>query len=81
LPAEKMPGLIDRINASGTEVLFLALGSPKQERWLSEHRDNLKAVRVCQGIGGTLDTIAGTVKRAPDVLVPDEWGMALPVDI
>ena len=67
LPAEKMPGLIDRINASGAEVLFLALGSPKQERWLSEHRDNLKTVRVCQGIGGTLDTIAGTVKRAPDV--------------
>ena len=67
LPAEKMPGLIDRINESGAEVLFLALGSPKQERWLSEHRDNLKTVRVCQGIGGTLDTIAGTVKRAPDV--------------
>jgi N-acetylglucosaminyldiphosphoundecaprenol N-acetyl-beta-D-mannosaminyltransferase len=67
LPQEKMPGLIDQINESGAEILFLALGSPKQERWLSEYRGHLKTVRVCQGIGGTLDTIAGTVKRAPDI--------------
>ena len=64
---EKMPGLIERINGSRSEILFLALGSPKQEKWLSQHKDNLKTVRVCQGIGGTLDTIAGTVKRAPSI--------------
>jgi N-acetylglucosaminyldiphosphoundecaprenol N-acetyl-beta-D-mannosaminyltransferase len=62
-----MPGLIDWINGSRPVILFLALGSPKQEQWLSEHKDKLKTVRVCQGIGGTLDTIAGTVKRAPDI--------------
>lgn len=63
-PAE-MPGLIDRINESGAQVLFLALGSPRQENWFAANAHQLHTVRVCQGIGGTLDTIAGTVKRAP----------------
>ncbi len=65
LPQEKMPELIDRINTSGAEILFLALGSPRQEKWYSTHKDQLTSVRICQGIGGTLDTLAGTVKRAP----------------
>jgi N-acetylglucosaminyldiphosphoundecaprenol N-acetyl-beta-D-mannosaminyltransferase len=62
---EEMPSLIDRINDSGAQVLFLALGSPRQEKWFVTYADRLHTVRVCQGIGGTLDTIAGTVKRAP----------------
>lgn len=63
----EMPALIDRINASGARILFLALGSPRQEKWFARHGASLENVRVCQGIGGTLDTIAGTVKRAPVV--------------
>ena len=47
--------------------LFLALGSPKQEKWFAGHAHELEHVKVCQGIGGTLDTIAGTVRRAPDI--------------
>ncbi len=65
LPEAEMPGLVERINRSGARILFLALGSPKQERWFAAHRDQLTTVRLCQGIGGTLDTIAGNVKRAP----------------
>lgn len=63
---EEMPQLIDKINASGAEILFLALGSPKQEQWFSSHRHALQHVKVCQGIGGTLDAITGNVKRAPE---------------
>ncbi len=63
---EKMEELINRINASKAQILFLALGSPKQEMWIAKYRDKLEHVRVCQGIGGTLDVLAGTVKRAPD---------------
>lgn len=62
---EEMPALIERINDSGAQVLFLALGSPRQENWFASNAAKLHTVRVCQGIGGTLDTIAGTVKRAP----------------
>jgi N-acetylglucosaminyldiphosphoundecaprenol N-acetyl-beta-D-mannosaminyltransferase len=63
---EETPKLIERINASGAQVLFLALGSPRQENWFATYASQLRTVRVCQGIGGTLDTIAGTVKRAPE---------------
>ena len=62
-----MPDLIDRINASEAEILFLALGSPKQEKWYATYKNKLHHVRVVQCVGGTLDTIAGTVKRAPKI--------------
>lgn len=63
----EMPALIDRINKSHAEVLFLALGSPKQENWFAKYHRDLKYVKVCQCIGGTLDIIAGNVKRAPKI--------------
>ncbi len=63
---EDMGELIEKINTSNAEILFLALGSPKQEIWFATYKGHLKTVRVCQGVGGTLDTIAGTVKRAPE---------------
>jgi N-acetylglucosaminyldiphosphoundecaprenol N-acetyl-beta-D-mannosaminyltransferase len=60
-----MPGLISHINDSQAEILFLALGSPRQEKWFVTYGNYLKNVKVCQGIGGSLDVIAGNVKRAP----------------
>jgi N-acetylglucosaminyldiphosphoundecaprenol N-acetyl-beta-D-mannosaminyltransferase len=63
----EIPALINRINESRAEVLFLGLGSPKQEKWYSEYHRELKYIKVCQCIGGTLDTIAGNVKRAPEI--------------
>jgi N-acetylglucosaminyldiphosphoundecaprenol N-acetyl-beta-D-mannosaminyltransferase len=67
VPESKMSELIALINDSGAAILFLALGSPRQEKWFASHAAELKHIRVCQGIGGTLDTIAGTVKRAPTI--------------
>jgi len=66
LKEEEMPGLVERINASGAKILFVALGSPKQEQWIQRWLPELN-VAICQGIGGTLDTIVGTVKRAPPI--------------
>jgi N-acetylglucosaminyldiphosphoundecaprenol N-acetyl-beta-D-mannosaminyltransferase len=63
----EMPALIDRINESRSEVLLVGLGSPKQENWFAKYHTELKYVKVCQCIGGTLDTIAGNVKRAPAI--------------
>jgi len=60
-----MPSLVKKINESRAQILFVGLGSPKQERWIASYGHLLETVRVCQGIGGTLDTIAGSVKRAP----------------
>ncbi len=62
--AAEMPAVIDRINAVAPDFLFIALGSPKQELWMSTHLPRLR-VKVCQGVGGTFDVLAGRVKRAP----------------
>jgi N-acetylglucosaminyldiphosphoundecaprenol N-acetyl-beta-D-mannosaminyltransferase len=59
-----MPALISEINSSGAQILFVALGSPRQELWMANHLSALK-VNACQGVGGTFDVIAGTVPRAP----------------
>lgn len=64
-PEADMENLVESINESGAQVLFLALGSPKQEQWISRYGGRLLNVRVCQGIGGTLDVLAGKTKRAP----------------
>ena len=61
----QMPQLIDEINLSGAQILFVALGSPKQELWMEKYLPQLHHVRVCQGVGGTFDVIAGRVRRAP----------------
>ncbi|MGI6093633.1 MAG: WecB/TagA/CpsF family glycosyltransferase [Negativicutes bacterium] len=56
--------IIDEINASGANVLLVALGVPKQEKWLSRNLEKL-SVSLAIGVGGTLDVMAGAVKRAP----------------
>ena len=64
VPPEEMEGLVDRINDSEADILFVALGTPKQEEWMNRYGPMLK-VSLCLGVGGTLDTIVGKVKRAP----------------
>ena len=61
---ENMPAVVARINECQPDILFVALGSPKQERWMTRYLPSLK-IKVCQGVGGTFDVIAGRVKRAP----------------
>jgi len=43
------------------------VNSAAVEKWFAAYKHALKNVKVCQGIGGTLDTIAGNVKRAPKI--------------
>ena len=59
--------LIDDINSTQPDILFVGLGSPKQENWIFDHKHLIK-VKLCMGIGGSLDVIAGHIKRAPSVL-------------
>jgi N-acetylglucosaminyldiphosphoundecaprenol N-acetyl-beta-D-mannosaminyltransferase len=56
--------IIDSINESGADLLFVAMGSPRQEFWITEHMPKLHA-RFCMGIGGSLDVVSGSVQRAP----------------
>lgn len=56
--------IIEEISALKPDILLCALGVPKQEKWLYEHIEKLK-VPVSIGVGGTLDVMAGVMKRAP----------------
>jgi N-acetylglucosaminyldiphosphoundecaprenol N-acetyl-beta-D-mannosaminyltransferase len=56
--------LVEKINRSGAELIFVAMGSPKQEIWIRENMSKLN-VKVFQGVGGSFDVFAGKVKRAP----------------
>lgn len=56
--------IIKEINDAAPDMLFVALGAPKQEKWLVKYRKKLKP-RVLMGIGGSFDVLAGKMERAP----------------
>jgi len=62
---EKNNLLINKINNSNAEIIFVAFGAPKQEYWIYENLNKLKNIKLAIGIGGTFDFIAGYKKRAP----------------
>ncbi len=75
---EDMPTIVEGVQRSGAQILFLALGTPKQEILL--HRYFMEAgVPVCQCVGGTLDVLAGRVDRAPAIFrrLGLEWAYRL----
>jgi N-acetylglucosaminyldiphosphoundecaprenol N-acetyl-beta-D-mannosaminyltransferase len=53
-----------RILAARPDVLFVCFGCPKQEKWMAMHYRAL-GVPLVAGVGGTMDFLAGTLKRAP----------------
>lgn len=63
--SEKEKKIIEDINIKKPDVLFVCLGAPKQEKWIYNNKDKL-SVKVCMGLGGSLDVFAGTVSRAPE---------------
>jgi N-acetylglucosaminyldiphosphoundecaprenol N-acetyl-beta-D-mannosaminyltransferase len=63
LSPEEDAAIVDRINRSGAQIVWVGLGCPKQEAWMRAHRGRVKAVMV--GVGAALDFHAGVVKRAP----------------
>lgn len=56
--------IIAEIRAARPDLLLVALGVPKQEKWIAAHLAELD-VPVAIGVGGTLDVMAGVMKRAP----------------
>ena len=62
--ADEEPSIIEQIKRAQPDLLLVALGVPKQEKWLAAHMDELN-VPVSIGVGGTFDVMAGVMKRAP----------------
>lgn len=67
--SEENDAVIEAINASGAEVLYVCLGVPAQEKWIFENKERLTHVKLCLALGGSLDVYAGTVKRAPKLFI------------
>lgn len=63
LTAEETAGIIQSINQSGARILFVGLGCPRQERWISEMRTRVNAVML--GVGWAFDVVAGHSRVAP----------------
>lgn len=66
--------IVEHINQSNVDILFVGLGFPRQEKWLYKYKDQLN-VKVSMGVGGTLDVMSGNVKRAPKIYqkIGMEW--------
>ena len=58
--------IVARVNAANAQILFVAYGPPKQELWIARNAARLAPrVAIAMGVGGTFDTLAGIVPRAP----------------
>lgn len=63
LTSDEDTAVVSRINASRAGIVFVGLGCPKQELWMSEHRGRINAVMI--GVGAAFDYHAGSIRRAP----------------
>jgi len=59
---------IEYINQTKPDVLFVAFGAPKQEKWINNNLKKIKSVKIAMGIGGSFDFIAGRINRAPRIM-------------
>ncbi|MEK7131322.1 MAG: WecB/TagA/CpsF family glycosyltransferase, partial [Patescibacteria group bacterium] len=57
--------IFDQISQSGAQILFVAFGMGKQEKWIYENLHKIPNVKIAMGVGGAFDFISGKVKRAP----------------
>ncbi|MCG7899544.1 MAG: WecB/TagA/CpsF family glycosyltransferase [Candidatus Thiodiazotropha weberae] len=57
---------INLINSSGVQLLFVGLGCPKQEIWMSKQKNTVKSVMV--GVGAVFDFLSGTKSEAPIII-------------
>lgn len=67
--------VIDKINNSNANILFVGLGSPNQENFIINNMDKLNNVKIFMPVGGSLDVISKSLKRAPNWVIKSnlEW--------
>jgi N-acetylglucosaminyldiphosphoundecaprenol N-acetyl-beta-D-mannosaminyltransferase len=66
------PEIVELINSSGADFLYLGISSPKKEMWAARHTRSL-GVSVVLGVGGSFEVLAGDIRRAPQRM--RRWGM------
>ena len=63
LTAEEDFQVVDNINKSNPDFVWVGLGAPKQENWMYDHKNKVNALMI--GVGAAFDYLAGNIKRAP----------------
>lgn len=63
---ENSEAMAEEIAATGADILIVAMGAPFQDQWIARYGEAC-GVKVAIGVGGSLDVISGTVKRAPKI--------------
>ena len=78
LTEEERGAVVDEINHSRADIVWVGIGVPKQEKWMAQMRDALRAP-VLVGVGAAFDFHAGLVPQAPPVLQDSglEWAFRL----
>ncbi len=61
---DQEPSVLAQIKEAAPDIVMVAFGIPKQEKWIARHKAAL-GVPVFMGIGGSFDVLSGRVKRAP----------------
>jgi N-acetylglucosaminyldiphosphoundecaprenol N-acetyl-beta-D-mannosaminyltransferase len=65
---EDEDAIIEKIQDSNPDVLIVCMGFPRQERFVSKHKNDFSEIKVITCLGGALDVWAGRIKRAPRVM-------------
>ena len=66
---EDEKNVIEKINNSNANILFVGLGSPKQEEFIINNRNNLNDIKIFMPVGGSFDVISKSKKRAPNWMI------------
>jgi N-acetylglucosaminyldiphosphoundecaprenol N-acetyl-beta-D-mannosaminyltransferase len=56
--------IVERIRAARPDILLVAYGAPRQDKWIARNKARL-GVPACLGVGGAFDFVAGVAERAP----------------
>ena len=61
--------VIENINNSNANILFVGLGCPKQEEFIINNRDKIPNIKIFMPVGGSFDVISKSLKRAPNWII------------
>ena len=66
--------MADAVASSGARILLVAMGLPRQEKWVALHKKRLGGL-LAVGVGGAFDVFAGRLSRAPALVqrIGMEW--------
>ena len=57
--------ILEKINQANPDIIFVAFGMGKQEKWIVENLPKIPSVKIAMGVGGSFDYLSGVIPRAP----------------